>query len=228
MQTNTVLPSEFEIHGSRYVRGEDGVIEQLNPGACTYDANYIRARYETYPREQLVACAHLRLGLVSTLAKPYYLHRLLDYGYGNGAFLSAAVNHPQISAHGYEINGWPIPAGATSVYDPLEMQWDTVCFFDVMEHIPNLRDVLARLNTRNLVISLPWCHANMLGADWFANWKHRRPGEHIWHFDADSITAFLARFGYGLVHFIGNPEDAVRRPSGHAPANILTVIASKF
>lgn len=231
MLIKSELPSEFTINGSEYRRHENGVIEQLNPGEYVYDRHYIEARYETYPKEQMTACAFLRLGLVlsktgndgSGRNRPL---ELLDYGYGNGAFLRAAVQHPNIAANGLEINGWPIPEGAREIALPFADEWDTVCFFDVAEHIQDLTRVLSNLRTLRVVISLPWCHANAKGLEWFKTWKHRRPGEHIWHFDAESLRDFLWQYEFNTV-YIGNPEDAVRRPTDGLP-NILTVIAERF
>lgn len=225
MPIKSALPSEFSINGSDYKRHECGAIEQLHPGEYVYDRNYIAARYETYPKEQMTACAFLRLGLVlnKIALKPM---RLLDYGYGNGAFLRAAVAHPRIAANGLEINGWPIPEGARQVTDPYADEWDTVCFFDVAEHIQELPKVLTNLHTQRVVISLPWCHAHANGLEWFKTWKHRRPGEHLWHFDAESLRDFLWQYEFNTV-YIGNPEDAVRRPTDGLP-NILTVIAERF
>lgn len=225
MPIKSALPSNFSINGSDYTRHECGAIEQLHPGEYVYDRNYIAARYETYPKEQMIACAFLRLGLVlnKIALKPM---RLLDYGYGNGAFLRAAVQHPNIAANGLEINGWPIPDDARQVTDPYADEWDTVCFFDVAEHIQELPKVLTNLRTHRVVISLPWCHAHANGLDWFKAWKHRRPGEHLWHFDAESLRDFLWQYEFNTV-YIGNPEDAVRRPADGLP-NILTVIAERF
>lgn len=46
--TTNQIPAEFEISGSMYVRHENGVIEQVNPGKFVYDTKYIEDRYETY------------------------------------------------------------------------------------------------------------------------------------------------------------------------------------
>lgn len=227
MPNKSGLPSKFTIDGISYRRHAGGVIEQINPGDYVYDKNYIAASYETYPKEKITACAILRFGLVLQALdnESNKLHMLLDYGYGNGAFLRAAVAHSSVAAHGLEINGWPIPEGATEVFDPQTIEWDTVCFFDVAEHIPNLAAVLVSLKTKRLIISLPWCHADELGLDWFKTWKHRKPGEHIWHFNPLSLTGALAHFGYAVDYF-GNPEDAVRTGVDSLP-NILTVIAHR-
>lgn len=225
MLIKSELPSEFTINGSEYRRHENGVIEQLNPGEYVYDRHYIEARYETYPKEQMTACAFLRLGLVLRSLTRRHAPNLLDYGYGNGAFLRAAMSSPHMHAHGLEVNGWPIPEGAVQVEDATVYQWDAVTFFDVAEHIPTLPTLLEKLDTETLIISLPWCHANEKGFHWFANWKHRRPGEHIWHFDADSLCKFLWEKGY-IVSYVGNPEDAVRHGNG-SEQNILTVVAER-
>lgn len=228
MPTKTESLSEFSINGSQYRVHGNGVIEQINPEPYVYDRNYIRARYETYPVETQAAVAHLRLGLIIGTTGEHLAHRrILDWGYGNGAFLKAAREWCGFIPFGHEINEWPIPKGCISCTSPLRESWDVVTFFDVLEHIPNAPEVIANLCTEWLVISLPWCPYSPLMDNRiaFLKWKHRRPNEHLWHFSSPALYNFLEERGF-KVTYLSNPEDVVRTGSGLGP-NILTVVAKK-
>ena len=104
-------------------------------------------------------------------------------------------------------------------------EWDVVTFFDSLEHVHQINEVIGGLRTKWVMISLPWCHARALGAAWFAGWKHRKPEEHKWHFDAIGLTRFMARHQYQCL-FMGNPEDEIRTPGDELP-NILTGVFEK-
>jgi hypothetical protein len=146
--------------------------------------------------------------------------RLLDFGCGNGAFLKTAKDNlflkPKVA--GWDVAGYPLPD--IELVHPKGRAWEVVTFFDSLEHIRDADELLASFEAKYLIVSLPWCHAAVMGAEWFEGWKHNRPNEHWWSFDATTLCNLMARHGYKPV-FIGNPEDAVRKPDGHLP-NILT------
>jgi len=56
-------------------------------------------------------------------------------------------------------------------------------------------------------------------------WKHRRPDEHLWHFNEKSIETFFNEMGYDMVSH-SNIEDIVRKTNEVYP-NILTCIFKK-
>ena len=74
-----------------------------------------------------------------------------------------------------------------------------------------------------MYISLPWCHN--FSDEWFENWKHRRPDEHLWHFNQKSIEKFFNEMGFDMVVY-SDIEDTIRKPSDEHP-NILTCIFKK-
>jgi len=57
------------------------------------------------------------------------------------------------------------------------------------------------------------------------NWKHRRPDEHLWHFNEKSIENFFNEMGYDMVDY-SNIEDLIRTTEHEYP-NILTCIFKK-
>lgn len=215
------------VGGISYAADRFGIIHQLNPDEFIYDREYVASRYDTYPPEQLASMAYLRLGLLAGVVGDDYSAspRLLDWGYGNGAFLRAAMNLPGWSAHGHEINGYGVPAGCHEESSPYRTTWDVVTMFDVLEHLKNPLE-LTMLKTRWLLLTVPFCHARDRGLDWFSEWKHRRVHEHITNWDADAIESFLSFLGYD-VFYLGSPEDTIRKPEG-GWSNTLTVIARKI
>ncbi len=187
---------------------------------------------------------------------------VLDFGCGTGDFLKEAMADAKrrgyrLEAAGYDISGYavdgfPVLTGSgPEDYDGVAKMlggvcqdirdpegpvdpWDIVTFYDSLEHVPDFMRVLRMINARHVVISLPWCHANTLGVEWFTGWKHRKPGEHLWHFDAASLCGVMGSLGWRAVT-VGNPEDRIRKPA--APAigggyggvpNILTGIFERM
>lgn len=187
-----------------------------------YDKNYIHT-YEGYG-EVGIRMSHLRLGNIIGSIN-YIPKNILDVGYGNGDFLRV-VNESGIISYGSDISGYPTPFGVDFVnwYDVFNMKFDIITFFDCLEHFEDISFV-KDLKCNYVVISLPWCHHNIAGDEWFENWKHRKPDEHLWHFDDFSLTLFMEENGYEIVS-INNVEDIIRKPiDGYN--NILTGIFKK-
>lgn len=182
---------------------------------ASYDKNYV-ARYERYPERAISGVRHRIFRELAPDAGD-----VCDVGCGTGAFLSYCLEKdPNLLAFGHDISGYPLPNNVTSINEEwISFPWDVLTFFDSLEHFPSL-DFLGEIRADKIIVSLPWCHAAHKGNEWFSNWKHIRPGEHIWHFDEVSLPRLFAHYGYKLVS-IGNPEDVVRRGDGSAP-NILT------
>lgn len=183
-----------------------------------YDREYIAQRYDTYTTNELMSM--LRLDLIKDHCGR--INSIFDFGYGNGAFLNQC-QHDGIQSFGYDINQYPIPEGCIfTSHDNLT--FDVVTMFDVLELLneDEQRHMLGTLNCKWLVISVPWCHAMELGWEWFSQWRHRRPDEHLAGFGVASLCSLLKVYKYVPV-FVGCPEDAIRKPTDHLP-NILTVV----
>jgi len=184
---------------------------------AVYDHAYV-ARYENYPQRELSA---IRAKLVHRFSE--FAINVCDVGCGTGAFLEEMKRtQPGIVCCGHDVSPYPLPSFINRVgADWHELQWDTVTFFDSLEHFDSL-DFVEHLRARAVIVSLPWYHPYM-GSEWFARWKHRRPGEHLWHFTPVSLTRLFAQAGFRPV-YVGNPEDEVRKPDSDSCApNILTM-----
>jgi len=199
-----------------------GVIHQIDPKEFSYDKKYI----EEYDEFKVLTdkMGHLRLGyLIGAIGKTP--GNLIDFGYGNGSFLEATRDFG-IKSFGTDISGYKIPDRCTFVESEriYNEHYDVFCFFDSLEHVKDL-GFIKNLKTDYIYISLPWCHYHKMGEEWFMNWKHRKPNEHLHHFDKDSLVGFFNSHGYALIGH-SNIEDVIRKPVDDLP-NILTAIFKK-
>lgn len=208
--------NHFVSHGVEYVIDKYGVIHQLKPEPYKYDENYVHT-YDT-PDYQIQSdlLQALRLGFLigSHGSQPLSIH---DVGYGNGAFMKFArrlVNN----VTGSDISGVEIPGFRTT--RRIEAA-SVITFWDALEHIPNL-DFVKSLPCETVIISLPWCHFHSMGKNWFDfKYPHRKPNEHLHHFDSYSLKNFMSDQGWHEVSTC-NHEDIVRK-SKHEMMNILSM-----
>jgi hypothetical protein len=203
-----------------YKKDENGVVYQINRNKFIYDIDYTAKRYDDskVPVDNM-SC--LRLGyLISSLGR--LPESLIDIGYGNGKFLKIA--HKIIAkCYGYDIPpAYPLDKIeiVNNIYDA---HYDVACFFDSLEHFEDIYEI-KKLNTNYIFISVPWCH--YLDDKWFLEWKHRRPDEHLWHFELNSLKKFMLSMGYEYICH-SNIEDAIRKPYDDKLENILTALFKK-
>lgn len=177
---------------------------------ATYDKQYVVDRYDKY--DTTAAMSALRLGLLKGHVGK---GKLLDVGYGNGAFLKLAAKSG-FDTYGCDVHG--ADYGIRDVPLASSVEWDVVTFFDSLEHFTSLeviRDLSSR--TKTILISYP-----KRPVDFPQNraWKHYRPGEHLHYFTLLSLSCLFV--GKKLV-MATNAEDAIRGvlPSG---GNIETAL----
>jgi hypothetical protein len=177
-----------------------------------YDHAYV-ARYEKYPELEL---SKIRAALFRRFFPDAEI--VCDVGYGTGAFLRE-INRSSgwVHCYGYDVSPYPAPSFVKIDPNWQINRWSVLTFFDSLEHF----DQLPRFKARSVIVSVPWYHP-ALGAEWLYRWKHRRPGEHLWHFTPETLANAMAINGLRPV-FIGSPEDAVRKNDGDWP-NILTMV----
>jgi 2-polyprenyl-3-methyl-5-hydroxy-6-metoxy-1,4-benzoquinol methylase len=186
-----------------YKKHNNGVIEQITKIKFNYNKDYINNSYNTYG-ELGMRMAHQRLGyLIGSLG--FIPESLLDIGYGNGDFLKAASSIIPLT-YGNDISTYPIPENSIFINDPYNISVDVVTFFDVLEHFHDIYDIKL-LNTKYILISVPNCH--YFSDNWFDNWKHRRPEQHFWHFNKESLINFMDEIGYDVINTT-NIEDTIR------------------
>lgn len=216
------IVKSFKSHGRWYGLDEFGVIHQLDAKPYTYDAAYV-STYDTedYRRQSDILQA-MRLGF-TIAAHGGSISSLLDYGYGNGAFLKF-IKDQVPNRWGYDLTGVEVD-GCVTLSGDWEVagrkRFEVITFWDALEHVPSL-SFIRHLPCDTVVISLPWCHYDLYCGSWFDyEYKHRKPDEHLHHFDRKSLEAFMKYMGWRMVA-ISNHEDLVRKSPGDWP-NILTM-----
>lgn len=197
----------------------NGIIKQKNVIKITYDNEYVNSRYNTY-NDKVINMSYLRLGyIIGSIG--YIPSSLLDVGYGNGGFLDISKGIIK-ECFGNDISDYNIPDGCEFVENILEKCFDVVTFFDSLEHFDDITFV-KNIKTKYICISVPFCHN--FDMEWFKNWKHRRPNEHLYHFNDNSLITFMAEMGYEIINK-SNIEDIIRTPND-CNINILTAIFKK-
>jgi len=199
-----------------YEKTIDGVIHQIDGVPIPYDFPYIQ-QYTRYGDQM----SYLRFGfIVGSLGR--IPESILDVGYGNGSFLKVSQNIVK-KCYGNDVSPYPVPNGAIKVSNIMEDFYDVITFFDSLEHFTDI-EFVKDLKCNSICISLPDCHYT--SDEWFYEWKHRKPNEHFWHFNKQSLTKFMLRMGYELVSST-NIEDTIRK-GNDKEANILTCVFNKI
>ena len=213
----------YEIQGAQYVEDAFGVWRQLDPQPFTYDKKYLSTYDSPEYKKASQRLNEIRLNfMLVTLSEIRKMpFTILDYGCGNGSFLKHAQAEVYNSWSGYDIAGQNHEGVAMT--SPSHGNFDVVCFWDVWEHLPDVEQVLIDLNfPEHLYFSLPNRPAEI---DELAGWKHRKPDEHIAHYNIDALKNELSYYGYDLQSW-GYPEDEVRKSEG-TRANILSAKFTK-
>lgn len=192
---------------------QDGVIEQVIKEKFDYNKSY-GDRYHIFSTKNI---ENLRLGyIIGTIGK--VPDSLLDVGYGNGDFL---INSKGLikELYGNDIEpSYPLPNDINFISDITKKEVEVICFFDSLEHFHDI-EFVKDLKCKYVIISLPWCHGGH-DDEWFSNWKHRKPNEHLYHFNEESLVKFMLRQGFELINYC-NLEDNIRVDKNLTP-NILT------
>lgn len=203
-----------------YTTTQDGVIKQIKCNPYNYDINYSDSRYSHFSDRGNIL--NLRLGyIIGSIG--YVPSSLMDVGYGNGDFLDCCKDFiPYL--YGNDIQpAYPLKPGIKFIENITQHYVDVITFFDSLEHFSDI-EFVKDLQCRYVIISLPWCY-NGENDSWFKEWKHRKPDEHLYHFNKISLTAFMARQGFDIMNYC-NVEDKVRIDKTLKP-NILTACFKK-
>ena len=202
-----------------YQINDDGVIYQVDKEPISYGEDYVKNSYVVY--EPLPTyMGYLRLGnIIGSIGK--VPDSILDVGYGNGSFLKVCKDIVS-NCYGFDVTNYPVPEGCNLVNDLFSESYDVITFFDSLEHFENI-EFVKDLKCNYVCVSVPNCHYK--DDEWFRTWKHRRPNEHLWHFNQESLSNFMKRMGYTLISS-SNIEDTIRK-NNTEDFNILTSVFKK-
>ena len=110
--------------------------------------------------------------------------KVLDYGSGVGWF--RAWRPPEALVWSYDLGLYP-QTGIDLV------TYDVICFWDVLEHIRDFKEIEPVLAlSRNVACTVP-----IVPEEGLAGWKHFKPGEHLHYFTKDSLVALFDKYGFG-------------------------------
>lgn len=126
---------------------------------------------------------------------------ILDYGSGPGFFKIFSPNGTKIYTYdiGCDEHGNKYPQTGLP-NNPVK--FDIVCFWDVLEHIKDIREIEPFLaQTENIAISVPIVKE---GID-LEKWKHFKPGEHVFYFTKETLSLFFLNYGFKMIKS-GMPE----------------------
>lgn len=204
-----------------YEKLSDGRIKQINYAPFEYGYNYSNNYNTPLYIQNSIHISYLRYAyLVGAINKTP--NSILDVGYGNGDFLSIASTQVK-QCYGYDISNYPVPVGCHKSDSMLNKFYDVITFFDSLEHFSDISFV-ENLKCSFICISLPWCH--YFSDEWFESWKHRKPDEHLWHFNFESLISFMKSSGFSYITH-SNIEDQIRKHKFDYP-NILTAVFKKI
>ena len=207
---------------TNYEKVEFGIIKQKNVEKIKYNYEYSN-KYDDYG-ENLNKLSFLRLGtLIGTINK--IPKSILDVGYGNASFLKATTTIIP-KCYGSDLhNTYPLPNNCKFTDNIFEQEVEVITFFDSLEHFDDIF-IIDKLKCKYIMISVPWCH--FFTNEWFDNWVHRKPNEHLWHFNDKSLILFFESYGYKCIHK-SNFEDSIRkRETFNNSENILSCIFEKM
>ncbi len=199
-----------------------GIIKQIKREPVNYNYDY-SSTYDNY-NEKNIQLSFLRLGvLIGALGK--IPTSIMDIGYGNGSFLKACSNIIY-KCYGSDLhNNYKLPDTCTFIENIFEQEVDVITFFDSLEHFDDIF-IIDKLKCKYIMITLPWCH--YFNDEWFTNWIHLRPNEHLWHFNDISLIQFFESYGYKCIHK-SNFEDTVRKRATYNDSeNILACVFEKL
>jgi len=131
---------------------------------------------------------HKRWAFLSKYCEPIALKegkaKVLDYGSGVGWF--RAFRPRWCDVWSYDIAQYPQTGVKLQLYD-------CVCFWDVLEHIPDFTEIEPVLALSSYV-ALTFPVKPKEKSYW--EWKHTKPREHLHLLSEESIIALFAKYGF--------------------------------
>ena len=183
----------------------------------SYDADYAH-QYDSRPVREM---SELRWQFIQTHLNLPKGSRILDVGYGNGAFLKRA-REAGMQIYGIDVHSEDF--GVPNVTFDTDLHFDLVCFFDSLEHFPDF-ELVRKLSAENVIVSIPNTPSVLLTNP--TSWRHYKPGEHLHYFSRESLDRFMRAWGFPKKLADGFPEDNLRGKltlGGQPTDNIYTAI----
>lgn len=221
-----------DLTAADYLHAPEGTRQRDPTPRVRYDRDYIEARYAAID-DRVADLAWRRVAVLDVLTSPQDGAGVLDFGCGTGRVVEEFLARGWLGrGHDLAYSGPDVDYGygwhrgmflpAAGALDPAGRPWHAVTFFDSLEHLPDPAACVRSLAPEWVMVSVPWCHRPQ-DWDWFGPWKHRRPGEHLHHWNRETLVAFFAGLGYAEV-MSGCLEDDWRPNPTQREPNILTAL----
>ena len=215
----------FVFTSPRFSDGEYDEIYKSIPSPARLDPSFARANRARLSRLAGVVRKHAK-------GQP----ELLDFGCGDGSFLEVLASP---AARGFEIGApgtrragpseiitgdWSQVAGSPAI--PAG-SFDVVTAFDVLEHLPRIKQDLASIHAVLKPGGLFFASVPNI-----ASWIARAMGprwtmlllEHLWYFSPATMRRFMAAQGFHMLEWRGVPYDA---PLSHLTTRVLQVFGQR-
>jgi len=194
--------------GAHYHRNKWGGYTQTNAVPFVYNESYAR-KYDAYPSDALnaIRLANIENAFAKIMGLPMSPAKVLDVGYGNGAFLDFCASKGKM-CWGYDVaNKKEVPLFWTLAKD-VNITVDVATFHDSLEHISDL-SFLQGMNAQFISVTVPHADFDNWNVSQFDTWHHRSKDEHIHHFNVHALRTCVESFGYRYISH-NFKEDAVR------------------
>jgi Methyltransferase domain len=162
----------------------------VTAGIAPYDRDY----FNHFARQADSDIGRALMQARCELVDRHYCGKLVDIGIGSGAF----IQRRRWITYGYDVN----PDGINWLqernlwFDPYLASSEAMSLWDVLEHIPDFRPLLANVR-RWLFIALPIFES----AEHVLRSKHFKPTEHCWYFSHAGLIRVLGDLGFDLVEY---------------------------
>ena len=170
------------------------------------------APYDAGYWQKYIAMDATPVGEQLNKARMYWVKRywsnqddLVDVGIGGGNFVKFH------GCKGYDVSEYGLRwlRDNERLHDPYARQIGAATFWDSLEHIANIEELIA--NVRDWVfMSLPIFDS----AEHVQRSKHYRKDEHVWYFTHEGIIGLMARLGFVDVACCHMEEDCGREDIG--------------
>ena len=187
----------MDVNGIEFERVNDGcIIDRVSP-AIEYDEDYMTYYREISDTPMSADITSFRKGFAEVGSHDGLV---LDFGCGMGLIVSEDTTGYW---RGFDIN----PATAPELGDkfvnirqPEDLNvFDTICFFDSLEHLHEPELYLKALEKgKKVVVSLPIMPADMT-MEQLVNWKHWKPQEHFMYCTKVGFIKFMEGLGFGCI-----------------------------
>lgn len=194
-----------------------GFWKQENPVPIKYDQHY-KDIQKTAPQMTWLRLGYL-FAVFNKNVNDFSSWKVCDVGSGNGCFIKEAKK-----VFGYACN-YDLCGDTISKEELYSTQWDIIFLTDVLEHFEDIND-LFKIQAKYIFLSFP---QTPQVDDWHIlqeqNYRHFRPGEHIYMLNAGGVKRWMSENGYTLLAE-SNIEDAIRKSP--YKTNITTQIYRKW